>query len=168
MSSELTVGAIPRRTMAMSSVLELLKGRLIVSCQAAAGDPLDDVDTLRRMAMAVLRGGAGGLRAEGAERIRAMRSVTEVPIVGLVKKLDAEGEVYITPDFASARAVSEAGAEIVALDCTLRRLREAEPWPELIGRIHAELGLVVCADVATIEDAVAAEAAGADAVASTL
>jgi len=47
-------------------------------------------------------------------------------------------------------------------------LYEAEPWPELIGRIHDELGRPVCADIATIEEAVAAENAGADAVASTL
>ncbi len=150
------------------TVFELLRGRLIVSCQAPVGDPLDDVDTLRRIAIAVLRGGADGLRAEGAERIRAMREVTALPIIGLIKKYDAEGGVYITPDFASARAVSEAGAEIIAVDCTRRRLRGAEPWKELIGPIHAELGRAVCADVATSEDAVAAEAAGADVVASTL
>jgi N-acylglucosamine-6-phosphate 2-epimerase len=78
------------------------------------------------------------------------------------------GDVYITPDFASARAVSEAGADVIALDCTRRRLREAEPWPELIRRIHEELGRPVCADIATIDDAVAAQSAGADAVASTL
>jgi N-acylglucosamine-6-phosphate 2-epimerase len=151
-----------------TATLERLRGRLIVSCQAPQGDPLDNVDTLRRIAVAVLRGGAGGLRAEGAECVRALREVTELPIIGLAKKYDANGDVYITPDFASARAVSEAGAEIIALDCTRRRLNEAEPWPKLIRRIHDELGKIVCADVATIDDAIAAEEAGADIVASTL
>jgi N-acylglucosamine-6-phosphate 2-epimerase len=149
-------------------VFQSLRGRLIVSCQAVAGDPLDDVDTLTRMASAVLRGGAGGLRAEGVACIAAFRRMTEAPLIGLIKRHDAGGDVYITPDFASARAVSEAGADVIALDCTRRRLREAEPWPELIGRIHEELGRPVCADIATIEDAVAAANAGADAVASTL
>ena len=64
--------------------------------------------------------------------------------------------------------MSEAGANIVALDCTLRRLTEAEPWPELIRRIHSELGRLVLADVASVEDGLAAEEAGADAVATTL
>jgi N-acylglucosamine-6-phosphate 2-epimerase len=129
---------------------------------------MDDLDTLTRMAASALRGGAGGLRAEGVERIGAFRGLTGRPVIGLIKTEDANGDVYITRNFASARAVSEAGADIIALDCTGRRLREAEPWPELIRRIHEELGRPVCADIATIDDAVAAESAGADAVASTL
>jgi N-acylglucosamine-6-phosphate 2-epimerase len=129
---------------------------------------MDDLGTLTRMAASVLRGGAAGLRAEGVACIGAFRRLTELPLIGLIKRCDANGDVYITPDFASARAVSEAGADIIALDCTRRRLREAEPWPELIRRIHEELGRPVCADIATIEDAVAAQGAGADAVASTL
>ena len=64
-------------------------------------------------------------------------------MIGLIKKDDVNGDVYITPDFASAHAVSEAGADVIALDCTRRRLREAEPWPELIRRVHEELGLLV-------------------------
>jgi N-acylglucosamine-6-phosphate 2-epimerase len=149
-------------------IFQSLHRRVIVSCQASAGDPMDHLDTLTRMAASVLRGGAGGLRAEGVERIGAFRRLTELPVIGLIKKCDANGDVYITPDFASARAVSEAGADVVALDCTGRRLQEAEPWPELIRRIHEELGRPVCADIATIDDAVAAQSAGADAVASTL
>jgi N-acylglucosamine-6-phosphate 2-epimerase len=160
--------ALERDHFSAKAIFESLRGRLIVSCQAAEGDPMDDLDTLRRMAASVLRGGASGLRAEGVERIRAFRAMTEVPIVGIIKKYDASGEVYITPDFASAQAVSGAGADIVALDCTTRRLREVEPWPELIARIHGELGRVVMADIATVEEAVAAEGGGADAVASTL
>src|SRR5215469_334815 len=150
------------------SVIDTLRGQLVVSCQAAEGDPLDDLGTLVRIATSVLRGGAGGLRAEGVERIAAFRAITEVPIIGLVKTCDANGDVYITPDFRSAKATSDAGADIIALDCTARRLTAAEPWPELIRRIHAELNRPVLADVATLEDALAAERAGADAVATTL
>ena len=86
--------------------LEALRGRLIVSCQAAEGDPLDDLDTLTRIATSVLRGGAGGLRAEGVARIAAFRAITQLPIIGLIKTCDANGDVYITPDFRSAKAVS--------------------------------------------------------------
>lgn len=155
------------------SALESLRGRVVVSCQAAEGDPLDHLETLTRLAASVLRGGAGGLRAEGVERIRAFRAITELPIVGIIKSYDRNGEVHITPDFAAARAVSEAGADIVALDCTGgdrtgRGLQKTEPWPDRIARIHAELGRPVFADIASLEDAVAAEIAGADAVATTL
>ncbi|HEY0162865.1 MAG TPA: N-acetylmannosamine-6-phosphate 2-epimerase [Edaphobacter sp.] len=149
-------------------ILSALKGRLIVSCQADAGDPMDDLDTIARMARAVIRGGAAGLRAEGVASVRVMRAVTEFPIIGIVKKQDANGEVYITPTFADAKGVADAGADLVALDCTRRRLREAEPWPEMIRRIHAELHVPVLADIASVEEGLAAQEAGADAVATTL
>jgi N-acylglucosamine-6-phosphate 2-epimerase len=151
-----------------NSPLEAIRGRLVVSCQAAGGDPLDDLDTLTRIASSVLRGGAGGLRAEGVRRIAAFRAITQLPIIGIIKTYDANGDVYITPDFPSAKAVSDAGADIVAIDCTARRLTAAEPWPELIRRIHTELNRPVLADIATLEDGLAAERAGADAVATTL
>jgi N-acylglucosamine-6-phosphate 2-epimerase len=151
-----------------NSPLEALRGRLIVSCQASEGDPLDNLDTLTRIATSVLRGGAGGLRAEGVSRIAAFRNLTQLPIIGIIKTYDANGDVYITPDFRSAKAISDAGADIIALDCTARRLAAPEPWPELIRRIHTELNRSVLADIATLEDALAAERAGADAVATTL
>jgi N-acylglucosamine-6-phosphate 2-epimerase len=151
-----------------NSPLDAIRGRLIVSCQASEGDPLDNLDTLTRIATSVLRGGAGGLRAEGVPRIAAFRAITQLPIIGLIKTYDANGDVYITPDFRSAKATSDAGADIIALDCTARRLTAAEPWPELIRRIHTELNRPVLADIATLEDALAAERAGADAVATTL
>jgi putative N-acetylmannosamine-6-phosphate epimerase len=151
-----------------NSPLDALRGRLIVSCQASEGDPLDNLDTLTRIATSVLRGGAGGLRAEGVTRIAAFRAITQLPIIGLIKTYDINGDVYITPDFRSAKAISDAGADIIALDCTARRLTAFEPWPDLIRRIQTELNRPVLADIATLEDAVAAERAGADAVATTL
>ena len=155
-------------SMEQKDIFSSLKGSLIVSCQADPGDPMDDIDTIARMARSVLRGGAAGLRAEGAGSIKAFRALTDLPIIGMVKAQDSQGEVYITPTFAAAQITAEAGADIIALDCTHRRLSEAEPWPELIRRIHAELGKPVLADIASVEDGVAAQRAGADAVATTL
>lgn len=129
---------------------------------------MDNLDTLIRIATSVLLGGACGLRAEGVSRIAAFRNLTQLPIIGIIKTYDTSGEVYITPDFCSAQAISNASADIIALDCTERRITAAEPWPELIRRIHTELNRPVLADIATLEDAVAAEHAGADAVATTL
>jgi N-acylglucosamine-6-phosphate 2-epimerase len=151
-----------------NSPIESVRGQLIVSCQASEGDPLDDLGTLTRIAASVLRGGAGGLRAEGVARITAFRKLTQLPIIGIIKTYDANGDAFITPDFGSARSIRDAGADIIALDCTARRLTATETWPELIRRIHGELNRSVLADVATLEDALAAERAGADAVATTL
>jgi putative N-acetylmannosamine-6-phosphate epimerase len=144
-----------------------LRGSLIVSCQAPPGDPLDSVDTLRRIAISVVRGGAGGLRANGTACIEAFRRATSVPIIGIEKRKIGD-EVSITPDFAAAESVAAAGADIIALDCTNSRTATAEPWRNLVGRIHADIRKPVLADIALFEEALAAQEAGADAVATTL
>jgi N-acylglucosamine-6-phosphate 2-epimerase len=149
-------------------IVTAIKGKLIVSCQACKGDPLDDLDTLCRLATSVLRGGAGGLRAEGSNCVAAFRELTTLPIIGLVKMTDHNGEAHITPNFAAAKLVSDAGADVIAVDCTRRRLSEQEPWPTFVARVRSELERVVCADIATLEDAVLAQKAGADMIATTL
>lgn len=144
-----------------------LKNKLIVSCQAMPGDPLDHTDTLRRIAISVLRGGAGGLRANGAECIAAFRQETDLPIIGIFKRFQ-NGKPDITPDFASARTVSDAGADILGMDCSAGRFTSSEPSPQLLSRIRQELNKPVLADIATLDEALAAEQAGADAVATTM
>ena len=124
-------------------------------------------EVLRRLAISALRGGAGGLRANGAKAIRSFRAETTLPIIGIQKRYRGDC-ADITPDFASAAAVAQAGADVIALDCTSVRAADTEPWPDLIARIHRELALPVLADVATAAEARAAEAEGADAVATTL
>lgn len=151
----------------MPTMKELLRGKLIVSCQAAPFDPLDDTETIRRMARAVVAAGAAGLRINSAEHIAAIRQDTNVPIIGIQKRY-YDDRLFITPDFASAEALAKAGASIIALDCTKHELSPAEPWPELIARIHRELKLPVMADVATLDEAMAAAAHGADFVGTTL
>src|ERR1700721_1905578 len=87
-----------------NSLFQQLHGSIVVSCQADEGDPLDDLNTLTRIATSVLRGGAGGLRAEGVTRIAAFRSLTQLPIIGIIKTFDTNGDVYITPDSLSPSA----------------------------------------------------------------
>jgi glucokinase-like ROK family protein len=151
----------------MSIPLAALKNVLVVSCQAAPGDPLENVDALRRIAMACIRAGAGGLRLNGGECIAAIRADTGVPIIGL-KKSYLDGRLRITPDFAAAVELANAGADIIALDCTDRTWPAGDPWQQLIERIHRELHLPVMADIATLEEARAAAAAGADMIGTTL
>src|SRR5699024_2868451 len=102
----------------MSPILERLRGRLIVSCQAYPGEPLRVPEIMQRMAQAVVAGGAAGLRAQGLEDIPLIAASTDVPLTGLWK--DGEDDVFITPTLEHALAVAEAGADIVALDGTRR------------------------------------------------
>lgn len=151
----------------MTNIFAQLKGKLIVSCQASNGNPLEDIDVLRRIALAAIQGGASGLRLNSAAQVVAIRRDTSLPIIGIEKKYGPMG-LRITPDFASAAALAQAGASIIALECTARDWTNAEPWREIISRIHRELKLPVMADISTLEEAVAAVAAGADCVGPTL
>jgi N-acylglucosamine-6-phosphate 2-epimerase len=146
---------------------EELRHGLVVSCQAPAGDPLDDTATLTRIAASVLRGGAQGLRAESMQHVRAFRELTRKPIIGISKRY-FDGQVFITPDFASAQEIANAGASVIAVDCTDRYANFREPWPHIVRRIHEELHLPVMADIATLDEAFRAIDAGVDAVATTL
>jgi putative N-acetylmannosamine-6-phosphate epimerase len=140
-------------------------GDLIVSCQADPESPLAAPEFIRALALAAVQGGARGLRLEGTANIRAVREVTELPIIGLVKRQGAFRHVYITPEPADIAAVAEAGANIVAFDATLRE-RPASV-ADLVREAHAH-GLVALADVATVADAEHAIKAGADLISTTL
>ncbi len=147
--------------------IDALKNTLVVSCQAAPGNPLENIDALRRIALVAIDGGAGGLRLNSAECIAAIRPDTRIPIIG-IKKVYLNGQTRITPDFASAVELAQSGADIIALDCTNRIWAVGDPWQQLIERIHRELHLPVMADIATVEEARAAAAAGADLIGTTL
>lgn len=151
----------------MSNLFDTLNGTLVVSCQASFGDPLENVDALRRIALTAIKGGAGGLRLNSAECIAAIRPDTNLPIIG-IKKVSGHGRVRITPDFASAAELARAGANIIALDCTNRSWTGGEPWRKLIQRIHDELHVPVLADISTLQEAIDAADAGADSIGTTL
>jgi N-acylglucosamine-6-phosphate 2-epimerase len=142
-------------------------GALVVSCQARADNPLHGPVYMSAMAQAAQAGGAGGIRANGEADVAAIRAVTRLPIIGIAKVWDDRFPVYITPGFEQAAQIAKAGADIVGLDATPRP-RDGEPVERLIGRIRAELGKEVFADVATLEEGRAAHAAGATYVATTL
>lgn len=140
---------------------------LAVSCQARADNPLHGPAFMAAMAQAAEQGGALALRANGPADIAAIRAVSRLPIIGILKRWDDRFPVYITPDFASAEAIAAAGADIIALDAT-DRPRDGEPLDRLIARIRDELDKPVFADCATLEDGVRAAALGASYIATTL
>ncbi|MEZ4671735.1 MAG: N-acetylmannosamine-6-phosphate 2-epimerase [Anaerolineae bacterium] len=146
--------------------VEQVRSGLIVSCQALSNEPLHSSEIMARMALAAAQGGAVGIRANSPEDIRAIRNIISLPIIGIYKEGDTG--VFITPTFSHAQAVVEAGADIVALDATQRPRPDGKTVTELIARIHSELKCPVMADISTLEEAHAAEAAGADFVAPTL
>ena len=151
--------------MAIGGVLGRLERGLIVSCQPVPGGPMDRAEIVRAIALAALDGGAVGLRIESAAYVTAVRAATAVPIIGLVKR-DLQGSpVRITPWLQDVRDLLAAGADIVAFDATLRP--RPVPVGELVAAIRAGGGIAM-ADCASLADAEAALAAGADILGSTL
>lgn len=147
---------------------EAIAGRLVVSCQAPVDHPLRDTGLLTSMARAAVAGGAAAIRCGGVgglEDVRSIAAAVEVPIIGLTK--DGKTGVYITPTVHAARAVAEAGADIVAIDATGRPRPDGSAFADAVSAVH-DAGALVLADVATLSQGVDALAAGADAVATTL
>jgi N-acylglucosamine-6-phosphate 2-epimerase len=120
------------------------------------------------MAQAAVNQGAVGIRLDTPTHVSAVRASLSVPIIGLWKQQIPGFEVYITPQFHHAQAIAEAGAEIIAIDATLRNRPGGETLESLISRIHTELGKLVMADVDTLEAGIAAAKAGADLIGTTL
>jgi N-acylglucosamine-6-phosphate 2-epimerase len=153
----------------MHPLIAALQGGLIVSVQIHHPDsPLNDAGTMARLAQAAVAGGAIAIRAGGIgglAHLRAVRAAVAVPVIGLVK-LDGS-DVYITPTIASARAVAETGADIVALDGTARPRPDGAFLHESITAAH-ELGKLVLADVSDAREGLSAAQAGADLVSTTL
>ena len=103
--------------MRFTDTLDRLSGALIVSAQAYPGEAMRDPRTMAQVAAAAVVGGAAGIRLQGIADIRAGADLP-VPIVGLWK--DGDDEVFITPTLEHAKAVADAGADIVAIDGTRR------------------------------------------------
>jgi N-acylglucosamine-6-phosphate 2-epimerase len=148
-------------------------GTLVVSCQAADGEPLCDPSHIKALALSAIMGGAGGLRLEGKDNISAVRSATTLPIIGLAKSTSVPdsarmSSVYITATFDEAEAIAKAGADIIAIDATGRPRPDGLTLPDVIARIHKELGKPVMGDISTLAEGENAVAAGADLVSTTL
>jgi N-acylglucosamine-6-phosphate 2-epimerase len=159
--------ALPAR-LPLEEILHHIKGGLIVSCQAEAGEPLHGSHHMAAMARAAAAGGAVGIRANGPVDIAAIRAALPLPLLGIYKA-DLPGfEVRITPTVEHARQVALAGADVVAIDATRRPHPEDLTVRERIEAVRRATGLPVMADVSVLDEGLVAADAGADLVATTL
>jgi N-acylglucosamine-6-phosphate 2-epimerase len=155
--------------MQISPVFESLRGKLVVSCQALPGEPLFGSEIMARMALAAKQGGASGIRANTPQDVAAIKAmVPDLPLIGLYKVVVTGFEdVYITPRLQDAVEVANAGADIIAVDATLRRHPEGSA-SDHIKRVRETTGKLVMADIDNEESALSAIEAGADCVSTTL
>lgn len=158
----------PPDAMAARTLIEGLRGGLIVSCQAPEGEPLHGPQFMAEMARAAYLGGAVGIRANSGPDIRAIRQATPLPVIGIVKRSYPDSPVYITPTLAECEEAVEAGAHILALDATARPRPGGLRLEQLVRAVRERWELPLMADVSTVEEGVAAARMGFDLVATTL
>lgn len=149
------------------TMLDQIKGKLIVSCQALPEEPLHSSFIMGRMAVAAKQGGASGIRAQSKEDILEIERVCDLPIIGIVKRNYPDSEIYITPTMKEINELLETNCAMIALDATNRKRPNGEVVEDLVKAIHAA-GRLAMADCSTLEECIAAQQAGFDVVSTTL
>ena len=149
----------------ISDLRPMLQRGLIVSCQPVPGSPMDKPEMVAAMACAAMNGGAAGLRIEGVRNLLAVRQATDAPIIGIIKRDLADTDVRITPWLEDVDALSEAGADIIAFDVTLRS--RPVSVEALYARVRAR-GCLTMADASCLKDGLLAHQLGFDFIGTTL
>ena len=148
-------------------VLDKLRGKLIVSCQALEDEPLHSSFIMGRMALAAKEGGASAIRAQSYDDIVEIKKNVDLPIIGIVKRNYSDSEVYITPTKKEVEELIKTKCEIIALDATDRKRPNDEKIEDLVKLIH-DNGVLAMADCSTVEECIEAEKIGFDIISTTL
>ena len=151
----------------LQKFIKQVEKQLIVSCQALPDEALFGSDIMAKMAISAARGGAKGIRANTPVDVKAIRQAVDLSLIGLYKEVMPGYDVIITPTLKHALAIAEAGADIIAIDCTSRPHPEGD-IKELIAKVHEQTDCMVMADISTYEEGMAAVEAGADMLSTTL
>ena len=148
-------------------MLDQIKGKLVISCQALPGEPLHSPMIMGRMALAAKNAGAAGIRAQGVADIIEIKQVTGLPVIGIIKRNYPDSEVFITATKKEVQELLATDCEMIALDATIRPRPHGELLQDLLDQIHAANRLAM-ADCSTVEEAKIAEEMGFDCVSTTL
>lgn len=152
----------------------LIKRGLIVSCQPYYGDEtFYDYEFIKRFAMSAEFGGAVGLRIEGPKNIiRLIKDGIDIPIIGLIKKVNTRNSynrISITPSVVEVAELYGSGVSIIATDFTARERRDRSFYKLFMKEIKQSFkNIDIFADVSTIDEAIIAQDFGASYISSTL
>ncbi|MFA6232894.1 MAG: putative N-acetylmannosamine-6-phosphate 2-epimerase [Bacteroidota bacterium] len=145
-----------------------LQNGLIVSCHVDDAERDAMPELLAYFARAAERGGAAGLRIEGVEQVRSLRSRTRLPIIGFTQQSCDDGSPLITPSMKDVEDLLDAGADIIAVDCTKRKRPDGSDGFLFFEQVRKRFKARLWADVATFREGIRGAESGADLVATTL
>lgn len=148
-------------------MLEKIKRKLVISCQALPEEPLHSPMIMGRMALAAKQAGAAGIRAQGVEDIIEIKKVTELPVIGIIKRHYPDSEIFITATHQEVEELLATGCEMIALDATDRPRPNGEKLSDLLAQIHVA-NILAMADCSTLAEAKAAQELGFDCISTTL
>lgn len=150
---------------------DVIKGNVIISCQALPGEPLyvEEKSIMYLMARAAKMAGAPGIRTNSVRDVIAIKEETGLPVIGLIKKNYEDSEVYITPTMEEVDALVEANTDIIALDCTFSKRVNDSNINDFIKEIKEKYpDAILMADISTYEEGINAYNCGVDFVGTTL
>ena len=152
-------------------LLKVLKGQLIVSCQALPSEPLyvAEKSIMYLMAKAAKQAGSPCIRTSSVRDVLAIKEETGLPVIGIIK-IQYEGyDSYITPTMKEVDELVAADADIIALDCTQRKRGDGTTINEFIEQIKTKYpDIILMADISTYEEGINAWKCGVDFVGTTL
>ena len=142
---------------------------LIVSCQAVKGEPLYGLHMMGHFARAAVLGGASGIRANYGDDINEITAQVDVPVIGIIKAVYPDSEIYITPTLKEVKALLTTKCSVIALDATNRTRPNGEKLEDLIKYIRENAPQVeIMADCSNYEEAKRADELGFDYIGTTL
>lgn len=152
-------------------ILERIKGQLIVSCQALPSEPLyvEEKSIMYLMARAAKQAGSPCIRTSSIRDVTAIKEETGLPVIGIIKIVYDGYDSYITPTMKEVDQLYAADADIIALDCTMRKRGDGTSINEFISQIKEKYpDVILMADISTYEEGVNAWKCGVDFVGTTL
>jgi N-acylglucosamine-6-phosphate 2-epimerase len=150
--------------------IDAIRGGLVVSCQALPDEPFysEDGGLMPRFAIAAERAGAVAIRANSARDVKQIKAAVDIPVIGLVKRDYPPFAPYITVTMEDVESLIGAGADAIAIDCTNRPRPDGKTPSQFVSQIQDKHNCALMADVATIDEGIAAAESGVDIVSTTL
>lgn len=150
-------------------ILRRIEKGLIVSCQALKEEPLYSSYIMGKMSLAAKLGGAVGIRANTVEDITEIKKTVDLPVIGIIKAVYEDSNVYITPMIEEVEALVECGCEIIATDATNRIRPKGKTLEVFFQEVKEKYpSQLFMADCSTIEEGLHAADLGFDLIGTTL